>query len=146
MIRVRLKPEIREMFNNSSNDEVLKFILQNTKEYYRNSPEKRRNNDTSHDICKYSPVSEESEGCAVGRLLVPEDAKLIDDNFKWGLSVCDTNHDGIDIEWDEFIMKNNVFFKMLQKFHDTEEYWTKYEISQMGIVYSSAILDSIDFK
>lgn len=89
-------------------------LLKETVEWYSEDPKGRRC--IVNGVFKYGGVS---EGCAVGRLMTPEERKLLDDNDVKGLV---TIEDFLKLptqvqEW------GKTFLRGLQTLHDTTGYW-----------------------
>lgn len=114
----------------------------NALEYYTVDPFGRRCADSGD--CKYSPYSldkqESSEGCLIGRLLSPELAKLIDEEY-----------DSVNIDtliWDEkyslpnFMNADNArFLRACQNLHDIRHNWSQIGLSGEG---QGRLLDIIE--
>lgn len=125
-MKILLKKEIRQQFEDGKHNKVgvLTTILRDTILYYGKNPSSRRNKTESE--CLYSPITETSEGCAVGRLLTPLCAKFLDANS------CDITVGNEPYEWDENIVEHKTFFKMLQSLHDTDVNWADEGLSEEG--------------
>lgn len=127
-MKIELKEEIRKEFEEKKYNKmgVLVQILRDTFSYYNENPTSRRNK--NEESCYYSPITDASEGCAVGRIITPECARFLDDQETCGITVGNEPY-----EWDKYILEHLVFFKMLQSFHDADINWNNEGLSDIGL-------------
>lgn len=140
METIKLKPKFAEVIDNPtlSTEEKLEFILKDTIEYFN-----LKNRCTDTRFCYYSPetlnIQGESEGCAVGRLLTPESAQLIDKTVKpeqSGSSIgnlASVKSLNKDLTFLPFMMDNRKFFSNLQSLHDYKPNWNEEGLAKAGI-------------
>jgi len=135
--------------------------------YYTVDPQARRNyvEDTGLSTCKYAPLKETSEGCAIGRHLPLEVALEWD---KVDILYCDEEeeeclhfesvYDDINSAIDLKLIKddrppvlkelNSVFLTRIQSLHDNKTCWDNENksLSKYGKNRLSAIIDSYDMN
>lgn len=138
MQEIKLKPKFAEVIDNPtlSREEKLLFILTDTVEHYT-----LKNRCTNDKNCFYNPetinIADESEGCAVGRMLEPESSKAIDEKVspdKSGSAISGLlkSSEKFGFDFPTFFKDNPKFFNGLQYLHDTKRNWTETGLSVEG--------------
>lgn len=116
-------------------------FLQSTLDYYGANPIARRNIAVG-GTCKYQPLKETSEGCAIGRFM-PKDKSYRDYCDSYG-SITEI----LNIEWlverlPEWMRKMDLqFLSDIQKLHDSPlyEYWNAKGLTKDGKEYVNYII------
>lgn len=127
----------------------LEYLL-DTLEYYSVDPEKRRSFiliEPGRQSCKYAPVKETSEGCAIGRKLIgtTEQKQAWDKSYASYMGIVGTYlgpiNDVVDIrpEWMKDMSMN--FLQELQRFHDNKSNWADVGLTREGKYNLKSILE-----
>lgn len=102
-------------------------FLNDTVEYY--SDVSRRNVDDD-ETCFYSPLSENSDGCAIGRFLDRDNAAFLDQNAGGSIKTILNRHPERIPSWMESLGAS--FLLNIQYLHDENYYWNKEGLSPSG--------------
>ena len=100
-------------------------FLEDTVSYFAANPTLRRN--IADGACRYYPIWEGSEGCAIGRHLPRELAKWLDD--KWGGCCIYLISEFLP---EELKALEIVFLQRVQDLHDGDENWFSEGLTYVG--------------
>ena len=127
----------------------LEYLL-DTLEYYSVNPKERRSfilTEQGRPICKYAPVKETSEGCAIGRKLTgtTEQKQAWDKSCASYMSIVSTYlnpiNDIVDIRPEWMKDMSPRFLQELQRFHDTKLNWASVGLTREGKYNLKSILE-----
>jgi hypothetical protein len=115
-------------------------FLEDTIQYFSN-PKKRCISDYGN--CFYSPQNSDQTGCAIGRFMTPENAKLADRLGEVDGLVYKTMYATHCSLIPEFMLKWEVdFLNNVQRLHDDSEYWKSGGLSKAGEKYVQEIKEA----
>ncbi len=113
-------------------------LLQNTINYYWGKPERQCSGRAG---CKYVPVSDETEGCAIGRLIPLELAKELDSTEYSGVSNYHTFNKLP--QWLQYLGKD--FLTDLQRLHDNNDLMVRNKGGVVTLMTNHVEIDKIKF-
>jgi len=117
-------------------------LIQQTVDYYSQNPTQKRC--TGNGGCYYSPKTAgkpHSDGCAVGRLLTPEQREILDD-LDFGPIICPSKDyiEQAPFLKDLFEKYSPDFLGDLQQLHDHKEYWNENGLTNYGKRYVEKLI------
>lgn len=94
-------------------------------------------------LCRYDPrtlgLEGKSEGCAIGRHMTPENAKIADTSGDLGISLLYESTPELLPEWMQKMEKE--FLVDIQCFHDNDDNWNENGLSIDGKQYVNRIIE-----
>lgn len=117
-------------------------FLQDTVDYYSLNPLERRNAITTEDKygtirveCKYTPIKQTSEGCAIGRHVKLKTAKKMDE-----LNLPINNPRIFKLLPIKLRALGDGFLTRVQMLHDTDHYWSSTGLTDSGVDFLKQII------
>lgn len=114
-------------------------FLIDTIEYFATDPISRRNI-SQEGICTYTPIKSTSQGCAIGRFMTPHN-QIIADKIQ-----------DINIIMDTTLLPKEIkelgtsFLCDVQLFHDENDYFDEYGLTERGMNYINSLIDSYNLN